>query len=205
MIPDNQENQVRVGIPYALDKNGNKVYAYNAIKHEKYECPFCHCLLYPKCNYKGTHFFSRFPGEVHRAEQCRQIEKTGKYHTFLETEDPQALSTRLCRVSSQRQQKSINSVSPTKHEPAAPTINDDLIAVRFESLNQIQKMGLADKDPHEQIGEYELSEYYIHYNWAKEIIGHKHTDLQGRILQSATILCNDYERFFFVRYVFNLI
>lgn len=190
-----QENQVRVGIPYALDKNGNKVYAYNAIKHEKYECPFCHCLLYPKCNYKGTHFFSRFPGEVHRAEQCRQIEKTGKYHTFLETEDPQALSTRLCRVSSQRQQKSINSVSPTKHEPAAPTINDDLIAVRFENLGQILKMGLVDKEPHERIGDYEICEYYIHYNWAKEVIGYRHTDLQGRILQSATILCNDREKF----------
>lgn len=188
-----QENQVRVGIPYALDKNGNKVYAYNAIKHEKYECPFCHCLLYPKCNYKGTHFFSRFPGEVHRAEQCRQIEKTGKYHTFLETEDPQALSTRLCRVSSQRQQKSINSVSPTKHEPAARTINDDLIAVRFESLNQIQKMGLADKDPHEQIGEHELGEYYIHYNWAQEVIGYRHTDLHGRILQAA-IICYDTDK-----------
>ena len=196
MIPDNQENQSHVGIPYAFDKDGRKVYAYNAIRHEKYECPFCHCLLYPKCNHKGTHFFARFVGEIHRAEQCRQIEKTGKYHTFMATEDPQALSTRLCRVSSQRRQKSASTITPTSHEPTVPTINEDLIAVRFESLNQIQKMELADKDPHEQIGEYELSEYYIHYNWAKEIIGHKHTDLQGRILQSATILCNDYESFF---------
>ena len=57
-------------------------------------------------------------------------------------------------------------------------------------------MGLVDKEPHERIGDYEICEYYIHYNWAKEVIGYKHTDLQGRILQSATILCNDYEKFF---------
>lgn len=195
MHPENQENQVRVGIPYAFDTSGHKVYAYNAIRHEKYECPFCHCLLFPKHNYKGTYFFSRFSGEVHRAEQCRQIEKTGKYHTFMATEDPQALSTRLCRVSSQRRQKSTDTITPTSHEPTVPTINEDLIAVRFENLGQILKMGLVDKEPHERIGDYEICEYYIHYNWAKEVIGYKHTDLQGRILQSATILCNDREKF----------
>lgn len=187
MHPENQENQVRVGIPYAFDTSGHKVYAYNAIRHEKYECPFCHCLLFPKHNYKGTYFFSRFSGEVHRAEQCRQIEKTGKYHTFLETEDPQTLSTRLCRVSSQRQQKSANSITSTKREPTVPTINEDLIAVRFENLGQILKMGLVDKDPHEHIGDYEICEYYIHYNWAQEVIGYRHTDLHGRILQAAII------------------
>lgn len=210
MHPENQENQVRVGIPYAFDTSGRKVYAYNAIRHEKYECPFCHCLLFPKHNYKGTYFFSRFSGEVHRAEQCRQIEKTGKYHTFLETEDPQTLSTRLCRVSSQRQQKSANSITPIKREPTVPTINEDLIAVRFESLNQIQKMGLADRNPHEQIGEYELGEYYIHYNWAQEVIGYRHTDLHGRILQAAIIcydtnkksfLCGMYSSTYSVRFV----
>ena len=196
MIPDNQENQVRVGIPYAFDASGRKVYAYNAIRHQKYECPFCHCLLFPKCNHKGTHFFARFVGEIHRAEQCRQIEKTGKYHTFLETEDPQTLSTRLCQVSAQRQKSGKNMNHPQKHESSEPVANDDLVATRFMNLSQIFTMGLIDKNPHEQIGNYELCDYYIHYNWAKEVIGYKHTDLQGRILQSAIILCNDYEKIF---------
>lgn len=196
MSPKNMENQPHVGIPFALDDNENKVYACDAKEHIPYRCPFCRCLMFRKRSPKNNYFFSRFPGEIHVAKQCKQIEKSGKYHTFMSSEDPQALAIRLCRVSSQRQKSEKNISSNEKSKPAESTINDELLATRFANLGQIFAMGLVDKNPHEHIGDYELCEYYVHYNWAQAVIGYRHADLHGRILQAAIIRYDTQQEFF---------
>ncbi len=191
------KSNYQVGMPYALDRNGLKVDARDAEEHTAYECPFCHCRMFRKRSPKDNYFFSRFPGEIHSAKQCEQIEKSGKYHSFAVSESPQSLIDSLCRLSSRRQ--AAGQINHKRNDITVPSPNEDLLAVKYTSLKQIYEMGIADKLPNERVGNYVVSDYYIHYNWIQDVFGLHKIDLKARILHTGVITCNPNSKLFLFR------
>lgn len=163
------ENTYQVGMPYAIDHNGKKVDARDAEEHTPYECPFCHCLMFHRRSHKGVHSFVRYQGQVHMADPCKQIEKTGRYHSLAASDSPEQFVGYICQCSVTRATtinttyEHSNNNSSTQPQQIIP----ELRAVRYTSLNQIAKLDFKHINPNDSIGDnYVFSDYIISYHWA---------------------------------------
>lgn len=185
MVPENTENANRVGIPYALDDEGKRVAAYDALSHTTYLCPYCLCKVFRRENHKGTCSFVRYKGQKHRDQRCQKIEETGKYHSFSASESPVSLIGPICHCSTPRVQKKVEDL-PQKYSSSNSTSisADELHAIVYSSLKQIYEAGLDSMRPYERFGKYTLSDYFLHFKWAKLFFDDKKSyNLGARILQ----------------------
>lgn len=183
MVPENTENANRVGIPYALDDEGKRVAAYDALPHATYRCPYCNCKVFRRQSHKGICSYVRYKDQKHLDRRCERIEKTGKYHSFSASESPEKLIGSMCQCSVERIRKNDVPVSRT-HNLSTTQPDDELHAMVYTSLKQIYEAGLDSMRPYEQFGKYVLSDYFIHFKWARTFFNKsKPYNLDTRILQ----------------------
>lgn len=151
MVPENTENANRVGIPYALDDEGKRVAAYDALPHATYRCPYCNCKVFRRQSHKGICSYVRYKDQKHLDRRCERIEKTGKYHSFSASESPEKLIGSMCQCSVERIRKNDVPVSRT-HNLSTAQPDDELHAMVYTSLKQIYEAGLDSMRPYDSSG-----------------------------------------------------
>lgn len=176
-----------VGFPVAVDSNGNSINASIAQKGQIYYCPFCHCEMFPKTSHLGTDFFAKRKGAEHKHTICTAIERTGKYHSFAASESPTSLIATFCHTPVSRPKKKgiqIDDVGNKTEKHTNSILPLVSSFVPFKSLAQIYEYGKFQSSPFEKCGDYVISDYYIHYKWAKQFFADPNFVLGARIVHA---------------------